>query len=67
MGDVQNNIEDEKQARSQVFSQGGAIQQGDGPKESGGASLWGGESFVCLRMNCAASLQLGGPTSNALA
>lgn len=32
MGDVQNNIEDEKQARSQAFLGGGAIQQGDGPK-----------------------------------
>lgn len=32
MGDVQNNIEDEKQARSQAFVRGGAIQQGDGPK-----------------------------------
>ena len=67
MGDVQNNIEDEKQARSQVCLRGGAIQHGDGPERVWRGKSLGGESFVCLRMNCAASLQLGGPTSNALA
>ena len=44
-----------------------AIQEGDGPNEAKGVSLQG-ESFGCLRLNCAANLQLGGEglTSNAL-
>ena len=47
MGDVQNNIEDEKQARSKVCLRGGAIQHGDGPER-----VWRGKSLgrgeLCL-------------------
>lgn len=47
MGDVQNNIEDEKQARSQAFVRGGVIQQGDGPKSlEGQVSREGRALFV---------------------
>ena len=50
MGDVQNNIEDEKQACSQVCLRGGAIQHGDGPER-----VWRGKSLgrgeLCLSEN----------------
>ena len=56
-----------EQAHSQVFGGVGAIQLGDGPNKAGGAYRLVG-SFGCLRLNCTASLQLGGGlTRNALA
>ena len=46
---------DSIQARNQVFFLwGGTIQKGDAPNKA-----LGGGSFGCMRLNCAASLQLG--------
>ena len=51
-----------EQAHSEVFYRLGAIQLGDRPNKAGGAYLLVGRggSFGCLRLNCPASLQLGG-------